>query len=147
MCELCSIDWTSSWQKIVLRYTATMSVSQCPGLQMVGGWKGVRKSATIRFPCFFAPPQALAPAEDTILSWEVMTFLSSCSLSEVHRPLLFSLSHPFHMHTYSSRQLQMLPCSRLLLASGAEVSPSQVLLRTLHTVSVSDSGFCCFSDD
>lgn len=122
LCGLClRSGWVSSREKGPFLDTQQPRPSgEDPGLQMVGGWKGVRRRAT--FACLaallFRRPQLLAPARDTILGWDVITLISSCSLSELHTQLLFSLSDPFHIHAYSSRQLQTLPCSRSLVVSG-----------------------------
>lgn len=102
-----------------------------PGLQTVGGWKDVRRSAA--FACL-APllshrPQLLAPAGDTILGWDVMTLLSSHSLSEVHRQFLFSL----RSFSYTRIQLKTAANAALLHAVGCQ--------RTLKFLQVrSDSG-------
>lgn len=87
----------------------------------------------------FALPKASAPAGDTILVRDVMTLLSSCSLSGVHRQLLFSLSGPFHTHTELS--CKHCPAPGHWLSVASKISPSQVLLRALHELSALNSIF------
>lgn len=109
------------------------------------GLEGCQEKCHTSLHISFALPRPSAPAGDTIQVWHVMTLLSSCSISGMHRQLLFSLSDPFHTHTHTHTELSCTHCPApgRWLSVDSEISASQVLLRTLHELIVLNGAFCC----
>lgn len=134
--------WASSWQQTIFGYTAVVSFSEGPVLQMVVGWKGARRSATL--PCtspllFQGPQHLLGTQYRSGMLWPswVPAPSQGCTGN------CFSLSQTLFTHTHTELSCTHCPAPGRWLSVDSEISASQVLLRTLHELIVLNGAFCC----